>query len=361
MSSKPLSSARSAEKTAIVPTKSNSVTPVPSQEDKLDASLNKLQTAYDGSLSHASTLIDGMIEIGRCVVDVVQTFVPPGKKEKTPKQKWNLLEAGQRVPFGWVQALRYKKIFDKKDELKKKWDELGSSALGSLTVETAYRLLGEPRPTQSDGAVAPAKAPAFLTGTVLGVSSQPLISRKQQLIAEIKTSEEEANRATQKLEQLKKLEAAYDFVGSFLAKPTILEKFPRPAKDWIQAFSLAAKDNKEVAMCYKILQVGEQIPAGDSLTKRSHDEYRNWVMKTYSDAPPTMLKKFEQFAYNPAATLASDSDFLKYLATRQAEIEAKKAEVAAQKKEFREKEKSYIAEVRKEFRKNNPRKPARAA
>jgi hypothetical protein len=365
MSKKSNSHSRSVEQVAIVPVTLNSITPEPSQADRLDVCLNNLRVAYDLSAGQATTLLSTMIEVGRCVVEVIKSFpnAEAGGKRLKPKNQWTVLELNDRSPFGWVQALRYKKIFEKKDELDKKLKESVSDLVGSITVETAYRLLGEPRPKTADFDTTQPKP--FFTGTLFGVSSVPLETRQKELSDELKANEEEAERLNKKVQDLRELEAAYGFVRTFLAKPKVFEMPPRIKKDWINAFGRVAKERKEVKTAYELLQVSAQCPTTGAASSSDLKSYRSWVLNKYENEPQVAVEKLTMFAHNPEVALESDSDLKRYrdeLAAAEATKRvAKKAAATAARKAWRDEEKKAVAAAKAQFRKDHPRRPAHAA
>jgi hypothetical protein len=311
-----------------------------SADEIRDASIEKLNALYRDCVTKSASLVQSMIGVGECVVEIINTCVAPSGVFSNPKQGWKLLEVSGNVPFGWVQALRYKKIYEQRDALQAKFQELGIN----LTVEKAYRLLGGPdekaEPTKKNEG-------APFVGTVFGVDSQMLVKRRSELAHDIEVSKGELTQLVEKLKGLEELDSAYTYVQSFLAQPDALVRTSTLTPKIAHPFSMVSKENEAVHGFYKLLQMcfysdtgtaadtSTTMRAASIFSKRECKDYRAWLLRTFADDQPKLLTKLQAFLYNSDKAIAEDPDFAAYQAEQGKVDEAIKQKIEAEQKAYR--------------------------
>ena len=348
--------------TAITNSNSSSALPQPtaiqpasvSAEDIRHASIEKLNALYSESVTKSAALVQSMIGIGECVVEILNSCAASGGVFSNPKKAWGLLECGGKIPFGWVQALRYKKIYEQRDALQAKFQELGIN----LTVEKAYRLLGG---LDEKAELAKKKEAVPFVGTVFGVDSQMLVKRRSELAHDIEASKSELNQLVEKLKGLEELDSAYTYVQSFLAQPNLLVRRPTSLAKIIRPFSKVSAENEAVEGFYRIIQMCAQCYNGSvpdsGLSQERCEEYRVWLITTLAGDQSQLLIKLEEFVRNPAKAMSESSGFEEHYAQILIIKNEAKQKRAAEEKAYRDAERAALARARKEFQMNFRRIP----
>ncbi len=306
----------------------------------------ELDILYQQYLGHGQAFLLTTIQIGECVTKILKTMPPldAAKKPVTAKVLWTRWAKNHRVPFGWVQLLRYKKIYENKDQLTAKLRSLNVNP----TVEKCYRLLGGPDPVETT----PKPAPT-IAGARLSVSLEPLQKRQKELTAEIQKARKEIAAASELIGAKQRLAKAYDFVQSFIESKDVVERRPRSKRtDFLLPFSLVSKENKEVARYYGIVQAYMDFDRfrGDRVAER----YRRWLSAKYAAEPDKLLEKLRAYLTNPKDGMGAEAEeFQKHVgAVKPKDNKDKEAQRAARAKRKAELKKA-TDEFKKKWREEN--------
>lgn len=276
--------------------------------------IDELGILYQQYLGHGQAFLLTTIQIGECVTKILKTMpkLSASKKPVTPKALWTQWAKGRNVPFGWVQVLRYKKIYENKDQLIEKLRGLSINP----TVEKCYRLLGGPDPVETT-AKTPKPAPK-MAGVRLPVSMEPLQKRQNELAAEIQKAQEEIAAAKELIEAKQRLADAYEFVERFIEREDVVERRPPTSRaDYLLPFSLVSKESKEVKRYYLTIQAYRDF--GRFHGDRTAECYRKWLSAKYATEPDKLLQKLQDFLFNPKEGMGDEAEeFGKYVETMKA-------------------------------------------
>lgn len=280
--------------------------------------LERINSLYADSIQQGATLVETMIGLGQCVSEFVATvpFITRTSGLSAAKQIWEDGAKKKQLPFGWVQALRYKKIFEHKDEVRKQLQSMAENGPAKLTVEKAYKIAGtafrEAHPQTP-------KPKAVYSGTVFGVDNEALAKKREEWAKEIEA-------AKQRIEKLKELDRAMDTVQDFVNVPNPLGGYPFN-EDTEAAFKLVGSETEAVAKFHRLRESYRHYGFGDHM-----DDFKEWLCEKYADNVDVLIAKIEGLVRsdgkrNEGATLSEPewpSAYEKILAQKKDREEQKK-------------------------------------
>lgn len=278
-----------------------------SQGDQLE----RLRQLYTGLTEKRVSMIDQAIEIGSCVSALADTLQKADKEKRTYRAIWTELHAGGKVPFAWTQALRYKKLHEKADEVRE-WVKSrtidGDFEPASITIEAAYNhacTIGQKAPSKQ-------KTLAPFRGMVFGVSNEKLNAKRKELEKELAAAMNAAQAAQARIHELRDTRSAIERVQAVLNNKDVLKKASRFIKA-VPAIEQVEKVYADVAPLKGLVELAaraQQVAAGEN---ERVQEYRRWIVETYSPKQEMLRKKLAEFCKAPTSTCDNDKQFAKQM------------------------------------------------